>query len=196
MKNTFSLPRKNVNGFFPYIITTEDNTELYLFEVTKNSSYKWILKIEEAFKNDDQLIFATINKKLVDSSIAIDAMNAFKIARRKIRKFYFYSDGEFYKIETASLYKGCHLYKSLSISTETVSLTHDRKLNPTEIAIVLKIGDRFFSTYKNKRVNTAWSLAGAATFLPGNSNTTKIDYIENVLVKKKIKFERQIVSII
>lgn len=41
-------------------------------------------------------------------------------------------------------------------------------LSPTNSALVIKVGDRFFNDYKNKRIKTAWSLAGAKKFLPNH----------------------------
>ena len=52
---------------------------------------------------------------------------------------------------------------------------------------VIKIRERFFYEYKNNRVNTAWCLAGAKLF---SNHFGEFEQIENVLNKKKIKFEK------
>ena len=50
---------------------------------------------------------------------------------------------------------------------------------------------RFFYEFKNKRVCTAWCLAGAKLF----SSESKLKEIEDILNDRKIKFERKEVSI-
>lgn len=60
-------------------------------------------------------------------------------------------------------------------------------------AIVIKVGDRYFHNYKNKRITTAWCLAGAKLFRP--SDMDAIIQIETILNKKNYKFERAIVQL-
>ena len=47
---------------------------------------------------------------------------------------------------------------------------------------------RYFSSYVNKRVNSAWSLAGAQLFLFHDPNN-KIDSIEELLKSKGIRYQ-------
>jgi hypothetical protein len=68
-------------------------------------------------------------------------------------------------------------------------------MDGTKEAKVIMVGDRFFSDYKNKRVLTAWSLAGAKLFLDGSGVKT-IDYYEEVLHKKGYKTERKLVRLV
>ena len=57
-------------------------------------------------------------------------------------------------------------------------------------AIVLQVGERFFCYYKNKRIQTAWSLAGAKLFL---ENDAKINIAENILKEKGYTSIRKLV---
>lgn len=50
---------------------------------------------------------------------------------------------------------------------------------------------RFFYDYKNKRVCTAWCLAGAKLF----SNLTDIEAIEKILNDRKIVFQRKEITV-
>ena len=59
-------------------------------------------------------------------------------------------------------------------------------------AIVLQVGDRFFTHYLNKRVQTAWSLAGAKLFLEGDA---KINIAENILKEKGYTSIRRLVIV-
>jgi hypothetical protein len=56
---------------------------------------------------------------------------------------------------------------------------------------VIKIKNRFFSEYKNNRINTAWSLAGAKIFRNGSDDLLKL---EKVLNDRKIKYERAFIQ--
>lgn len=58
---------------------------------------------------------------------------------------------------------------------------------------VLKIKDRFFSRYQNKRVVTAWSLAGAYIFRYGSSKFFKTI---SILEKRKIKYSKHFIAIV
>ncbi|MFD2138819.1 hypothetical protein [Ancylobacter oerskovii] len=52
------------------------------------------------------------------------------------------------------------------------------KPDPLATAYVIKIGSRYFCRFgKGRRVMTAWSLAGATTFLP------RSEYVEKILQK-------------
>lgn len=49
-------------------------------------------------------------------------------------------------------------------------------------AVVLKVGNRFFRAFKNRRIQTAWSLAGAKLF--GNWDELNISKTEKLLKEK------------
>jgi hypothetical protein len=68
-------------------------------------------------------------------------------------------------------------------------------MDGTKEARVIMVGDRFFSDYKNKRVLTAWSLAGAKLFLDGGGGRS-IEYYEEALKKKGHKTERKLVRLV
>jgi hypothetical protein len=57
-------------------------------------------------------------------------------------------------------------------------------------AIVLQVGDRFFNSYKNKRIQTAWSLAGAKLF-QDYPHDHKLKEAEKALLSKGYKFTRR-----
>lgn len=59
------------------------------------------------------------------------------------------------------------------------------KKNEVETAIVILVNDRYFHAYKNKRIVTAWSLAGACLFRP--TDTFQIEKAENQLKNKGYK---------
>jgi len=61
-------------------------------------------------------------------------------------------------------------------------------------AIVIEIKNRFFYAYKNNRVNTAWSLAGAKLF--SDFGSENLQTIENVLKERKIKYKKKYVQIV
>lgn len=67
-------------------------------------------------------------------------------------------------------------------------------MDGTTQAIVLKIGDRFYSSHTIKRVTTAWSLAGARLFL--EATATKISDVEEALKKKGYNPIRKIVQVV
>lgn len=56
----------------------------------------------------------------------------------------------------------------------------------------IKIKDRFFYEYKNKRINTAWSLAGAKLFTPF---TEEVEKLEKLFFDKKVKFEKVFIQV-
>lgn len=58
--------------------------------------------------------------------------------------------------------------KTLMSYTELKEILQSRLYlsDATETTIVLMIGERFYNSSKNKRLNTAWSLAGAKHFMP------------------------------
>ncbi len=58
---------------------------------------------------------------------------------------------------------------------------------------VIKIKDRFFYEYKNKRIKTAWSLVGAKLFTPF---CDELEKLEKVFTEKKIKFEKVFIKIV
>ena len=60
-------------------------------------------------------------------------------------------------------------------------------------AIVLKIDDRFFYKYKNKRVQTAWCLAGAKLFI---EDSLDLKGIEEILKLRGKQWERKVVQVI
>ena len=57
----------------------------------------------------------------------------------------------------------------------------------------IKINNRFFYEYKNKRINTAWSLAGAKLFTP---LAYEIEKLEKVFTDKKVKFEKVFIQVV
>lgn len=57
----------------------------------------------------------------------------------------------------------------------------------------IKIRDRFFYEYKNKRINTAWSLAGAKLFAPF---CDELEKLEKVFAEKKVKFEKVFIKVV
>lgn len=67
------------------------------------------------------------------------------------------------------------------------------KKNEVEIAIVILVNNRYFHAYKNKRIVTAWSLAGANLFRP--TDTVVIEKVEKILKAKGYKPERREVKI-
>ncbi|WP_271406596.1 hypothetical protein [Tenacibaculum soleae] len=56
------------------------------------------------------------------------------------------------------------------------------KKNEVETAIVIMVNDRYFHAYKNKRIVTAWALAGACFFRP--TDTEAIEKVEKILQAK------------
>ncbi len=58
-------------------------------------------------------------------------------------------------------------------------------------AFVIKIKNRCFYEYKNNRINTAWSLAGAKIFSNGFDDLLKL---EKILKDKKIKYEKAFIQ--
>ena len=97
MKNTFNKPRKKVNGLFPYVIELEKT--IYLFEITKNTSLKRIMDIEQKFLDDDKIIFASKDKTIFDKVVSVDAANLYDVGNRKRRKVFYYNNGVFYNTE-------------------------------------------------------------------------------------------------
>lgn len=61
-------------------------------------------------------------------------------------------------------------------------------------SIVIKIGDRYFSYYRNKRVTMSWSLAGSKLF--GIWDEASIKETENILLKKGYTPSRHIVGVL
>ena len=57
----------------------------------------------------------------------------------------------------------------------------------------IKIKDRFFYEYKNKRINTAWSLAGAKLFTPF---CDELEKLEKVFEERKLKFEKVFIQVV
>ena len=57
----------------------------------------------------------------------------------------------------------------------------------------IKIKDRFFYEYKNKKINTAWSLAGARLFTPFSDEVEKL---EKIFTDKKVKFEKVFIQVV
>lgn len=57
----------------------------------------------------------------------------------------------------------------------------------------IKIRDKFFYEYKNKRINTAWSLAGAKLFTPFCGELEKL---EKFFADKKVKFEKVFIKVV
>ena len=57
----------------------------------------------------------------------------------------------------------------------------------------IKIKDRFFFDYKNKRIKTAWSLAGAKLFTPFSDELVKLEKVFN---DKKVKFEKVFIKVV
>ncbi|WP_396153673.1 hypothetical protein [Flavobacterium sp.] len=94
MKNTFNTLRKKERGKFPYIVIDENGVQKYLFEVTKKTSLSEIIDIEQLF-NDDELIFASTDLDFSNHTSTIDACNIYEVGDRKLRPFYFYSNGFF-----------------------------------------------------------------------------------------------------
>jgi hypothetical protein len=52
---------------------------------------------------------------------------------------------------------------------------------------VIKIGDRFYSGHTKKRIQTAWSLAGAKLFLVSQAPNQHIVNVGNHLIEKGYK---------
>jgi hypothetical protein len=52
-----------------------------------------------------------------------------------------------------------------------------------DIAKVICIGERYFCRYKNKRIQTAWHIAGAKLFMPESPDLEK--YTQLLESKKK-----------
>lgn len=65
-------------------------------------------------------------------------------------------------------------------------------MNAAKEAIVLKVGDRFFAYYRNKRVQTAWSLAGAKMFF----DDWGVTEAEKILTAKNKKSVRCLVRLV
>lgn len=61
-------------------------------------------------------------------------------------------------------------------------------------AQVLMVGDRYFAYYKNKRITTAWSLAGAHLF--SDTMSENLEKYEEILNQKGYKSERRIVRLV
>ncbi len=126
MKDTFKTLRKKVNGLHPYIVTTKDNKKLYLFEVTRKTSYREIIKIEDAFLDDSTLIFASIDKSVFDRGPATDAANLYKVGNRKRRPLYYYNNERFYKSKVVEKnHVSGRSWSVLEITDEEIELITD-----------------------------------------------------------------------
>ena len=66
-------------------------------------------------------------------------------------------------------------------------------MNEIETALVIRVGERYFNSYKKKRILTDWSLAGAKLFRP--TDTIDIEKAEKILQAKGYKTERKILTI-
>jgi len=68
------------------------------------------------------------------------------------------------------------------------------KKDAATTAIVIKVGDRFFSHYKNKRICTAWCLAGSMIFQLSDEH--KVEKYEKILHEKGYETQRAFVKTI
>jgi hypothetical protein len=97
MKNTFNLPRKKVNGVYPYVCQIDGKTK-YLFELTKNTSFRQILHWCDCFEHHE-LIFATKDLGSTYRQV-IDASNVYITARPEYPVYRFHPHMKrFYEIE-------------------------------------------------------------------------------------------------
>lgn len=76
-----------------------------------------------------------------------------------------------------------------------------KTMEGTKQAIVLKIEDRFYRSHNDKRIVTAWCLAGAFLFLESSNqhfggSLITISQVEEILKKKGYKPVRKIVQLV
>lgn len=67
-------------------------------------------------------------------------------------------------------------------------------MNPITQAIVLQVGKRYYSSHTQKKIVTAWSLAGAKMFL--DNPIQKLLDIEELLTKKGYKPTRKLIQVV
>ena len=115
MKNTFKTMRARVNDLYPYWVEMPDGSLKYLFEVTRKTTLKDIIHIEDKF-DDDQIIFATIDPKFSKQQSTIDSANLHECGERKRRPFYFYKNGKFYITVKIKKHNG-HYRDSVTLAT-------------------------------------------------------------------------------
>lgn len=99
MKRTFNTKRTKVRGMFPYIVRYTDNLnkDIYMFEVTRKTSFRQILKMDKTFA-DEEIIFATTDPLFAYYGSTRDAANLYELEGQRQRKFYFIENHIFYKV--------------------------------------------------------------------------------------------------
>ena len=68
--------------------------------------------------------------------------------------------------------------------------------DPLKYAVVIQVGDRFFASYQNRRINTSWCLAGAKMFQVQDVCESEIARIEDLLKKRGHVPKRHFVSLL
>lgn len=102
MKQTFNTKRDYRNSYYPYIIYI-DGKVVYIFEVTKKTSLRQILKIRKAFKGYS-LGFAFIDESLVEHRTKmIDCSNYYFADKEDLTPIYFYSNEQYYKVKISNI---------------------------------------------------------------------------------------------
>ncbi len=119
MKNTFKTLRKKEKGLYPYIVKRNFQTKAYLFEITKHTSYKTILKIQDAFLNET-LLFATTDKSIFDTAKTIDVHNIYNLEGRRHFPFYWYKEGKYYDTIKTKVTTDGHTVDRLKVTDNTV----------------------------------------------------------------------------
>ncbi|HAH24919.1 MAG TPA: hypothetical protein DCL77_14395 [Prolixibacteraceae bacterium] len=98
MKHTFPTVRSKIRGFFPYLVKDEQGQLKYLFEVCYRTSCREILAIEKVFE-DSEMVFATLEERLLNYQPVTDAANLYEVGGRSLRPVYLYRDGKFWESE-------------------------------------------------------------------------------------------------
>ena len=133
MKNTFKTKRSKVNNMYPYIVINEKGEECFLFEITLNTRFRDIEKIEKFFKDDSKIIFATLDENIFKNIIAVTACNIFELEFRKKRPLYYYNENKFFKTveiqEDLIDFSGCERLK-ITKSVEEIKIINS--LNKVE----------------------------------------------------------------
>ena len=90
MKQTVPFKRKKVKNVYPYVCQDKEGNVKYLFEVNKNTRYRWILKLQDKF-SEEELVFFTTVIGIEHHTVAIDVINAYQLGYRGFNTFLDYN---------------------------------------------------------------------------------------------------------
>lgn len=90
MNQTLPFKRKKVKNVYPYVCQDKDGNVKYLFEVNKNTRYRWILKLQDKF-SEKELVFFTTVLGIEHHTVAKDAINAYQLGYRGFNTFLDYN---------------------------------------------------------------------------------------------------------